>query len=131
MKTRKIYKFVDELIVKRENEPEEMIKKIKSFFKKEIANMKKEANNIANFLSNTPPKNPSRIPSIIPEMDQIIVEMVITNYGMKDQDPVKFVKFYKGQKETISFSSETVSLLLPHQFEEVCIHILFFLLLME
>ncbi|RIA99444.1 hypothetical protein C1645_747297 [Glomus cerebriforme] len=97
IRTRNLYKFVDEFLV-----PEDLKDKL------------------------TEQKiNPVEIADKELKVDDIIVDRLVLNYGMKAENPVNHVKFYDKKKGDKVFTLEKsqVSYLVPEQFEELNIRI--------
>ncbi|XP_040186538.1 deoxynucleoside triphosphate triphosphohydrolase SAMHD1-like isoform X2 [Rana temporaria] len=59
------------------------------------------------------------------QKDDFIVDVIDLNYGMKDQDPINNVRFYRklNPDMAIKITQGQVSLLLPTQFEEQIIRV--------
>ncbi|RIA97929.1 HD phosphohydrolase domain-containing protein [Glomus cerebriforme] len=102
IRTRKLYKFVDEFLVPRELKYHLNEQKINA---REIIAHQAENDRLRE--------------------DDVIVERLKLNYAMNDENPVDHVKFYNQYKqdEVFNLSRSQVSYLVPEQYEEINIRI--------
>ncbi|KAG0206329.1 SAM domain and HD [Mortierella sp. GBA30] len=102
IRTRNLYKFVDELLIPREK----------------LGRLTKQHINSAEIVSCQGPNDH------LTEED-VIVEFLRNNYAMKDQNPVDGIKFFSKHNHSVSYHipKEKVSSLIPSEFQENIIRI--------
>lgn len=102
IRTRKLYKFVDEYLVSDELKNHLTEQKINA---REIIAHQGENDRL--------------------EEDDIIVDRLKLNYAMNDKNPVDYVKFYNQYNldETFNLTKSQVSYLVPEKYEEISIRI--------
>ncbi|KAF8986496.1 SAM domain and HD [Entomortierella lignicola] len=102
IRTRNLYKFVDELLIPRE--------KLGRLTKKNI--------NSAEIISCQGPNDHLK-------EEDVIVEFLKNNYAMKDQNPVDGIKFFSKNNHSVSYHipKEKVSSLIPSEFQENIIRV--------
>ncbi|KAF9313226.1 SAM domain and HD [Podila horticola] len=97
IRTRNLYKFVDELLIPREK----------------LRILTKENINSLEIVSCQSPNDHLQV-------DDVIVEFLKNNYAMKDQNPVDGIKFFSKTNNSASYHipKEKVSSLIPSEFQE-------------
>lgn len=102
IRTRNLYKFVDELLIPREK----------------LGILTKENINSAEIVSCQGTNDHLR-------QDDVIVEFLKNNYAMKDQNPVDGIKFFSKTNHSVSYHipKEKVSSLIPSEFQENIIRV--------
>ncbi|KAG0343828.1 SAM domain and HD [Podila humilis] len=97
IRTRNLYKFVDELLIPREKLPM----------------LTKENVNPLEIVSCQGPNDHL-------EVEDVIVEFLKNNYAMKDRNPVDGIKFFSKNNHAVSYHipKEKVSSLIPSEFQE-------------
>ncbi|CAO3569311.1 unnamed protein product [Mortierella alpina] len=102
VRTRSLYKFVDELLIPREK----------------LGRLTKQNINAAEIVSCQGANDHLT-------QDDVIVEFLKNNYAMKDQNPVDGIKFFSKQNNTASYHipKEKVSSLIPSEFQENIIRV--------
>ncbi|KAG0379889.1 SAM domain and HD [Mortierella sp. AD032] len=102
IRTRSLYKFVDELLIPREK----------------LGILTKENINSTEIVSCQGPNDHLR-------QEDVIVEFLKNNYAMKDQNPVDGIKFFSKTNHSASYHipKEKVSSLIPSEFQENIIRV--------
>ncbi|KAI7871831.1 HD phosphohydrolase domain-containing protein [Spinellus fusiger] len=102
LRTRNLYKFVDEFLLPTELEP--MVKR-SMISPAEIVSYQSDNDGLVE--------------------EDVIVDWLKINYAMKDRNPVDSIRFFSKFHDNVSFTipKEHVSFLIPGQFEEVIIRI--------
>ncbi|KAG0019428.1 SAM domain and HD [Entomortierella chlamydospora] len=102
IRTRNLYKFVDELLIPREK----------------LGRLTKQNVNAAEIVSCQGPNDHLK-------EEDVIVEFLKNNYAMKDQNPVDNIKFFSKNNHTVSYHipKEKVSSLIPSEFQENIIRV--------
>ncbi|KAI8393865.1 HD phosphohydrolase domain-containing protein [Radiomyces spectabilis] len=102
LRTRNLYKFVDEFLV-----PPELVSHLNKDMvsAKEIVSYQKNGDNL--------------------EENDVIVSWTKINYAMKDRNPVDSIRFFSKFDDNTSFTipKQQVSYMIPSQFEEVVIRV--------
>ncbi|KAF9401473.1 SAM domain and HD [Mortierella sp. AD011] len=102
IRTRNLYKFVDELLIPREK----------------LGRLTKQNVNAAEIVSCQGPNDHLK-------EEDVIVEFLKNNYAMKDQNPVDNIKFFSKNNHAVSYHipKEKVSSLIPSEFQENIIRV--------
>ncbi|KAF9350195.1 SAM domain and HD [Mortierella sp. AD094] len=102
IRTRNLYKFVDELLIPREK----------------LGRLTKQNVNSAEIVSCQGPNDHLK-------EEDVIVEFLKNNYAMKDQNPVDGIKFFSKTNHSVSYHipKEKVSSLIPSEFQENIIRV--------
>ncbi|KAF9956608.1 SAM domain and HD [Modicella reniformis] len=102
IRTRNLYKFVDELLIPREK----------------LGQLTKQNINSAEIVSHQGPNDHLK-------EEDVIVEFLRNNYAMKDRNPVDAIKFFTKHNQTTSYHipKEKVSSLIPSEFQENIIRV--------
>ncbi|KAF9116378.1 SAM domain and HD [Mortierella sp. AM989] len=102
IRTRNLYKFVDELLIPREK----------------LGRLTKHNVNSTEIVSCQGPNDHLK-------EEDVIVEFLKNNYAMKDQNPVDGIKFFSKTNHTVSYHipKEKVSSLIPSEFQENIIRV--------
>ncbi|KAI7828957.1 hypothetical protein BC939DRAFT_500407 [Gamsiella multidivaricata] len=102
IRTRSLYKFVDELLIPREK----------------LGRLTKQNVNAVEIVSCQGPNDHLK-------EEDVIVEFLKNNYAMKDQNPVDGIKFFSKNNHAVSYHipKEKVSSLIPSEFQENIIRV--------
>ncbi|KAF9910748.1 SAM domain and HD [Lobosporangium transversale] len=102
IRTRNLYKFVDELLIPKEK----------------LGRLTKHNVNSLEIVSCQGPNDHL-------EVDDVIVEFLKNNYAMKDRNPVDNIKFFSKNNHSVSYHipKEKVSSLIPSEFQENIIRV--------
>lgn len=123
IRERKFYKFVDECLIKlknKENTNGDNIAEIKENTKKDnMAEIKIKEDIMDGIIDCGATLNGANL-----KREDVIIDWLSFDYGKKDENPVKYVKFYnKNDKEPKKIKKNDVSYLLPIVYKEEIVRI--------